>query len=214
MAANPIRNEVWLVDLGMVAKVRPCLVLSITADEETDRVLTTVVPHTTSTREPRFEVLSNVGFLKSGAFDYVIKPIEEGRLLTAVRRGIAFRELKQENLALRQHILSDTLEKPEVFAEIITNNKKMLSILHYIDPVTTITGMSGSSLLIIPSSSSPSMFGIVKSRSTVATCCLERSFMTSLLSRQVMVLFIPAIRKVVSIASRICSSSSTIMTGY
>ena len=69
MAANPIRNEVWLVDLGMVAKVRPCLVLSIPADEETDRVLTTVVPHTTSTRESRFEVLSNVRFLKSGAFD-------------------------------------------------------------------------------------------------------------------------------------------------
>ncbi len=69
MAANPIRSDVWLVDLGMVAKVRPCLVLSIPADEETDRVLTTVVPHTTSTRESRFEVLSNVRFLKSGAFD-------------------------------------------------------------------------------------------------------------------------------------------------
>ena len=69
MAANPIRNEVWLVDLGMVAKVRPCLVLSIPADEETDRILTTVIPHTTSTRESRFEVLSNVRFLKSGAFD-------------------------------------------------------------------------------------------------------------------------------------------------
>ena len=69
MAANPKRSEVWLVDLGMVAKVRPCLVLSIPADEETDRVLTTVVPHTTSTRESRFEVLSNVRFLKSGAFD-------------------------------------------------------------------------------------------------------------------------------------------------
>ena len=55
MAAKPIRNEVWLVDLGMVAKVRPCLVLSIPADEGTDRVLTAVVPHTTSTRQSRFE---------------------------------------------------------------------------------------------------------------------------------------------------------------
>ena len=69
MSANPARSEVWLVDLGMVAKVRPCLVLSIPADDENDRVLTTLVPHTTSTRESRFEVLSNVQFLKTGAFD-------------------------------------------------------------------------------------------------------------------------------------------------
>ena len=69
MTATPARREVWLVDLGMVAKVRPCLVFSIPADEENDRVLTTVVPHTTSTRESRFEVLSDVRFLKAGAFD-------------------------------------------------------------------------------------------------------------------------------------------------
>ena len=69
MTANPARSEVWLVDLGLVAKVRPCLVLSIPADDDNDRVLTTIVPHTTSTRESRFEVLSNVRFLKQGAFD-------------------------------------------------------------------------------------------------------------------------------------------------
>jgi mRNA interferase MazF len=33
MVATSIRGEVWLVDLGMVAKVRPCLVLSIPADD-------------------------------------------------------------------------------------------------------------------------------------------------------------------------------------
>ena len=41
------RGEVWLVDLGYAAKARPCLVFSIAA-EDTDRALTTVVPHTTS----------------------------------------------------------------------------------------------------------------------------------------------------------------------
>jgi mRNA interferase MazF len=69
MSANPTRGEVWLVDLGMVAKVRPCLVLSIPADDDNDRVLTTLVPHTTSTRDSRFEVRSHVSFLKEGAFD-------------------------------------------------------------------------------------------------------------------------------------------------
>ncbi len=67
--ATPTRGEVWLVDLGMVAKVRPCVVLSIPADEDNDRVLATVIPHTTSTRDSRFEIASNVRFLKPGAFD-------------------------------------------------------------------------------------------------------------------------------------------------
>ena len=42
------RGEVWLVDLGYAAKVRPCLVFSIET-EDADRALTTVIAHTTST---------------------------------------------------------------------------------------------------------------------------------------------------------------------
>ena len=59
---------VWLVDLGMAAKVRPCLVISIPAGE-TERALVTLVPHTTSLRGTRFECVLPVAFLKSGAFD-------------------------------------------------------------------------------------------------------------------------------------------------
>src|SRR6185295_12185034 len=66
--ANPSRGEVWLVDLGYAAKVRPCLVLSIPALEK-DRALSTLVPHTTSTRGSRFEVNLRVRYLRDGAFD-------------------------------------------------------------------------------------------------------------------------------------------------
>lgn len=66
--ANPRCGEVWLVDLGMAAKVRPCLVLSIPSLEQ-DRALTTLVPHTTSTRKSRFEVPLELRFLRTGAFD-------------------------------------------------------------------------------------------------------------------------------------------------
>ena len=48
------RGEVWLVDLGMTAKVWPALVVSIPA-EDRDRALLTLVPHTTSPRQSRFE---------------------------------------------------------------------------------------------------------------------------------------------------------------
>jgi mRNA interferase MazF len=62
------RGEVWMVDLGMAAKVRPCLVLSIGATEQ-DRALATLVPHTTTVRSSRFEVKLKIGFLREGAFD-------------------------------------------------------------------------------------------------------------------------------------------------
>ena len=65
---NPNRGEVWLVDLGYAAKVRPCLALSIAAADE-DRALVTLVPHTTSMRLSRFEVAFKVPFLREGAFD-------------------------------------------------------------------------------------------------------------------------------------------------
>jgi mRNA interferase MazF len=63
---NPNRGEVWLVDLGYAAKVRPCLVASIPAE---DRALTTLVPHTTSLRNSRFEVKLKIRFLREGGFD-------------------------------------------------------------------------------------------------------------------------------------------------
>ena len=65
---DPNRGEVWLVDLGLAAKVRPCLVLSIPYQDE-DRALITVVPHTTSPRSSRFEANVKTSFLRSGVFD-------------------------------------------------------------------------------------------------------------------------------------------------
>jgi mRNA interferase MazF len=62
------RGEVWLVDLGLAAKTRPALVLSI-AVEDQDRSIVTVVPHTTSIRSSRFEVAASTRFLKTGVFD-------------------------------------------------------------------------------------------------------------------------------------------------
>jgi mRNA interferase MazF len=65
---SPPRGEVWLVDLGLAAKVRPCVVLSV-ATGDSDRSLVTLVPHTTSVRGSRFEVVVGSRFLKPGAFD-------------------------------------------------------------------------------------------------------------------------------------------------
>lgn len=62
------RGEVWLVDLGLAAKVRPALVISVPAEDQ-DRALVTIVPHTTSLRGSRFEAAVSVPFLRTGVFD-------------------------------------------------------------------------------------------------------------------------------------------------
>lgn len=80
----PPRGEVWLVDLGLAAKVRPCLVLSVAAGEA-DRALVTLVPHTTSVRGSQFEVVVPVRFLKPGAFDAQgLVTVPHARLVRAI----------------------------------------------------------------------------------------------------------------------------------
>jgi len=66
--AHPNRGEVWQVDLGLAAKVRPCLILSIPYEEQ-DRSLVTVMAHTTSPRSSQFEVNVKASFLRTGVFD-------------------------------------------------------------------------------------------------------------------------------------------------
>jgi mRNA interferase MazF len=57
-----------MVDLGLAAKVRPCLVFSVPL-QESDRSLVTLIPHTTALRQSRLEVAVPVKFLRPGAFD-------------------------------------------------------------------------------------------------------------------------------------------------
>ncbi|MDD5140279.1 MAG: type II toxin-antitoxin system PemK/MazF family toxin [Verrucomicrobiales bacterium] len=60
-------GEVWQVDFGLAAKVRPALLLTGNpADDELD--LVTVLLHTTSLRGNRWELSIPKPFLKPGAF--------------------------------------------------------------------------------------------------------------------------------------------------
>jgi hypothetical protein len=53
--ASPERGEVWLADLGLAAKVRPVLVVSVPFGD-LDYALIQVVPHTTQPRGGQFEL--------------------------------------------------------------------------------------------------------------------------------------------------------------
>jgi len=62
---NP--GEVWMIDFGMAAKVRPALLL--TGEPAADELdLVTVVLHTTALRGNRWELTIPKPFLKPGAF--------------------------------------------------------------------------------------------------------------------------------------------------
>ncbi len=61
--ANP--GEVWIVDLGLAAKVRPFLVLG-DYPEDDELALVIIVPHTTAVRNNRWEVPTPSRFSRPG----------------------------------------------------------------------------------------------------------------------------------------------------
>jgi mRNA interferase MazF len=63
----PGRGEVWLVDLEMIQKVRPALILNRPIFDA-DRTLITVIPHATTLRGSDLEIAVNAAFLQPGAF--------------------------------------------------------------------------------------------------------------------------------------------------
>ncbi len=95
------------------------------------------------------EVETAIQCMQAGAFDYLVKPIEETRLLSSVKRAIELSELKQEYSAFKNRILSDKLENPEVFAALVTDNNIMHSLFHYMETIgktqrpVLITGETG-----------------------------------------------------------------------
>ena len=95
------------------------------------------------------DVDTAVKCMQYGAFDYILKPVEKSRLIGGVKRAVELRELQRENQLLKAHVLSDKLEKPEAFSEIITVSTSMRSIFQYSEAIANsprpvlITGETG-----------------------------------------------------------------------
>jgi mRNA interferase MazF len=62
------RGEIWMADLGLAAKVRPVLVLSV-AYEGQERAIVSYVIRTTSLRDTQYEVRHETRGMPNGAFD-------------------------------------------------------------------------------------------------------------------------------------------------
>lgn len=64
----PKRGEIWLADLGLAAKTRPVLVLSVPFSDS-DYALITVIPRTTNMRPSAFQIEISTSGLRPGAFN-------------------------------------------------------------------------------------------------------------------------------------------------
>ena len=90
-----------------------------------------------------------VNCMRTGAFDYFVKAVDEERLVDGVRRAIRMVELESENRAMHKRFFRDQLDTPEAFATIVTNNVAMRTRFQYLEAVAPssqpilITGESG-----------------------------------------------------------------------
>jgi len=87
--------------------------------------------------------------MKAGAFDYLVKPVEQERFLTSVTRALEVRSLKDEVMCLKQHLLENRVQYAPAFSKIITVSKNIQSLFQYLDVIASspqpvlITGDTG-----------------------------------------------------------------------
>ena len=96
------------------------------------------------------EVETAVACMKQGAFDYLVKPVEESRFVSSVKRAMELRALRSQVGALKRSLITDRLEHGEVFSHIVTVSRKMRSLFQYLEAIAgsnepvLITGETGS----------------------------------------------------------------------
>ena len=95
------------------------------------------------------EVEMAVQCMKAGAFDYLLKPTEESRLVSSVQRALEVRSLRRQVDSLTDCLLGGEKERFPAFAQIITNHPKMELIFQYMEALASssepvlITGETG-----------------------------------------------------------------------
>jgi DNA-binding NtrC family response regulator len=95
------------------------------------------------------DVETAVACMRDGAFDYLVKPVEESRLVSAVRHALEVHSLRDQLGTLRTTLLSRQLRHPEAFRKLITSDRRMESIFQYIEAIADsrepvlITGETG-----------------------------------------------------------------------
>ncbi|MBD3421341.1 MAG: response regulator [Chitinivibrionales bacterium] len=95
------------------------------------------------------DVETAVGCMQKGAFDYLVKPVNKYRLITAIQKALSHCAMQRENQNLKEYLLGRQLSHPHAFEKIITRNQTMLKIFEYAEAIARsrspvlITGETG-----------------------------------------------------------------------
>jgi DNA-binding NtrC family response regulator len=95
------------------------------------------------------EVEKAVFCMKKGAFDFLVKPVDENRFLATVKKALEVRSLRRQVDDLKRSLLTGHLENESAFADIITKSQKMWALFQYMTSVASssepvmITGETG-----------------------------------------------------------------------
>lgn len=95
------------------------------------------------------EIKAVVNCIRKGAFDFIVKTEDRNTLIAGVRHAIEIFELRQENKSLQKRFFKDSPDRPELFSEIVTAHKDMISVFKYIEAIAEtsrpvlVTGESG-----------------------------------------------------------------------
>ena len=95
------------------------------------------------------EIETAVACMKEGAFDNLVKPVEESRFVSSVKRALELHTLRRQVDALKRYLISDDLDNGEAFASITTNSRSMRALFQYLEAVSgssepvLITGETG-----------------------------------------------------------------------
>ena len=87
--------------------------------------------------------------MQEGARDYLVKPVEESRLISSIKSAIELIQLQQEMHSLKTHFLDSIPVDDRAFAPIITDSDRIRSLFKYIKAVAPsghpvlITGETG-----------------------------------------------------------------------
>ena len=81
------------------------------------------------------DISTAVECMRLGACDYLVKAIENSKLVGSVKRAIQMVELRQENLGLKRRFFSNELENPQAFKAMVTVNAKMRNLFLYVESV-------------------------------------------------------------------------------
>jgi len=95
------------------------------------------------------QIETAVECMRRGAFDYIVKTAEPQGIVQGVLRALRLAELERQSREVVPRVLGGTLRRPECFADVLTQDKRMHAVLLYAEAVATspqpvlITGETG-----------------------------------------------------------------------